>query len=59
MDLRVPPEIFNEYQNVFFKLINSTQANQKKCAIPESDDTKLIDDVFGHRFSQRKLKELL
>lgn len=34
--------------------------NQAKFAtyITESEDTKLIDEVFGNKFSQRKLKDL-
>ena len=58
MDMKVPPDIFLAHQSIFFKLINSTQQNQEKFAITESEDTKLVDEVFGNKFSQRKLKDL-
>ena len=60
MNLKVSPDTFYQHQSIFFKLINSTQMNQAKFAtyITESEDTKLIDEVFGNKFSQKKLKDL-
>ena len=59
MRLAIEPAFFDAHFPVFFKLIFTTDANQKKFKLPVTDTTTLINQVLGNGINQKRAHQFL
>ena len=55
----IAPAFFKANFEIFFKLVFSNKAKQKKFQIEDSENTILMDKVFGKSINQNNARDLM